>query len=120
MAKRARQIVARREPGAVLAHKPVIIALEEIEQGRVRVVSKPEMEGEAEKPSESLEAREETVVQVPETEEAQAVQEAEAVQEPEPVQEPEAVQETVAPQEAAATPAPPPKEEGPEVERPKT
>lgn len=40
VAKRAREILARREPGLVLAHKPVTIALEEIEQGRVRVITR--------------------------------------------------------------------------------
>jgi len=42
VAKRARQITDRREPGVVLAHKPVIIALDEIAQGYLRVVTKPE------------------------------------------------------------------------------
>ena len=40
VAKRARQIVNRREPGVVLPHKPVTIALEEIGQGRVRVITR--------------------------------------------------------------------------------
>ncbi|MGE5578828.1 MAG: DNA-directed RNA polymerase subunit omega [Bacillota bacterium] len=40
VAKRARQIVNRRDPGVVLAHKPVTIALQEIESGAVRVVPK--------------------------------------------------------------------------------
>lgn len=44
VAKRARQITAAREPGVVLAHKPVIIAMEEIETGKVRVVARPEPE----------------------------------------------------------------------------
>ncbi len=47
VAKRARQIVARRETGVVLAHKPVTIALDEITQGSVRVVMKSEQEAEA-------------------------------------------------------------------------
>lgn len=42
VAKRARQIVDRRESGVVLAHKPVIIALDEIAQGVLRVVIRPE------------------------------------------------------------------------------
>jgi DNA-directed RNA polymerase subunit omega len=40
VAKRARQIISRRDPGVVLAHKPVTIALQEIESGAVRVVPK--------------------------------------------------------------------------------
>ena len=46
VAKRARQIVARREPGAEELHKPVTIALQEIEQGKVKVVPKQETERE--------------------------------------------------------------------------
>lgn len=41
VAKRARQIVNRRDPGVVLAHKPVVIALDEIAQGSIRVVERP-------------------------------------------------------------------------------
>jgi len=40
VAKRARQIINRRDPGVVLTHKPVTIALQEIESGAVRVVPK--------------------------------------------------------------------------------
>lgn len=40
VAKRARQIVNKREPGIVLPHKPVTIALDEIEQGRIKIVSR--------------------------------------------------------------------------------
>jgi DNA-directed RNA polymerase subunit K/omega len=81
VAKRARQIIARRENGLVLAHKPVTIALEEIEQGRVRLVSKPEADGEAERPVESRGIPEvETEVQ---TGEAGVPQEAAPAPEPE-------------------------------------
>ena len=47
VAKRARQIIARRESGVVLPHKPVTIALDEIAQGAVRVVTKSEQDSEA-------------------------------------------------------------------------
>lgn len=57
VAKRARQIVNRREPGIVLPHKPVIMALDEIAQGRIRMVNRdeatpdvPEPEGASEVP----------------------------------------------------------------------
>jgi DNA-directed RNA polymerase omega subunit len=42
VAKRARQIVNRRDPGVVFPHKPVIMALEEIADGTVRVFIRPE------------------------------------------------------------------------------
>lgn len=42
VAKRARQIVNKREPGIVLPHKPVTIALSEIGDGRIRIVAKEE------------------------------------------------------------------------------
>ena len=42
VARRARQIVARREPGTEEVHKPVTIALQEIEQGKVKIVRKRE------------------------------------------------------------------------------
>lgn len=111
VAKRARQIIARREPGATLAHKPVTIALEEIEQGRVRVVTRPEAEGEGEW---SVEAREET-------QEIQVVQEPQEVQEPQVIEEAPAAPEIEAAEEAAAgqTPAAPEPPEGKETGKPK-
>lgn len=107
VAKRARQIIARREPGATLAHKAVTIAMEEIEQGRVRVVTKPEAEGE----------REGSV----ETQEIQVVQEPQEVQEPQVIEEAPAAPEIQAAEEAAAgqTPAAPEPPEGKETGKPK-
>lgn len=46
VAKRARQLINRRDPGVVFAHKPVITALQEITEGRIRVVSRPEVKPE--------------------------------------------------------------------------
>lgn len=63
VARRARQIVARRVTGVVLPHKPVTIALDEIARGAVRVVVKSEQEPEAE------------AIAPPETEEAPPVPE---------------------------------------------
>ncbi|MGI6643874.1 MAG: DNA-directed RNA polymerase subunit omega [Bacillota bacterium] len=40
VAKRARQIVSRKEPSLSEGRKPVTIALEEIASGRIRVVPK--------------------------------------------------------------------------------
>jgi len=61
VAKRARQIVAKREPGAAEVHKPVTIALQEIEQGKVRIVPKEETRGENLPPQgEAREAPQET------------------------------------------------------------
>ena len=42
VAKRARQIVNRRDPGVLLPHKPVILALNEIAEGAIRVVTQAE------------------------------------------------------------------------------
>lgn len=72
VAKRARQIVSRRESGVVLPHKPVTIALDEIEQGTVRIVTKePENEHEAEQA-----AAEQVQKEAPGTEQATDVVEA--------------------------------------------
>ncbi len=63
VAKRARQIVAQREPGVVLVHKPVTIALEEIAEGKIRVVSKTEQEVETGEPAEAQPAPEPPVAE---------------------------------------------------------
>lgn len=45
VAKRARQLVARKEQSVLSAHKPVTVALKEILDGKVKIVPRSRNEG---------------------------------------------------------------------------